>query len=154
MDHAYAHPSVAVETLDNLASAPGVAELQYYSAVSLEGGHVPLTGGSTASAVGIETRGGVLTPLIRAGTKVPNQRTEIFTTADDGQLSIKVSVFHGSGTHTVDAHLLGRYELMLNENSLRGVPQIHVTFEVDAGGVFRIAARDSDGREVWIAPAS
>lgn len=120
--------------------------------MSAEGGYVPLTEGLTASAVGIETRGGVLTPLIFANTKVPHQRTEIFTTAEDGQLSLKVSVFHGSGTHTADARLLGRYELTLNENSPRGVPQIHVTFEVDAGGVFRIAARDSDGREVWIAP--
>jgi molecular chaperone DnaK len=104
--------------------------------------------------VGIETRGGVFTPLIDIGAAVPCRRTEIFTTAEDGQLAIKVSVFHGAGTFVADAHLLGRYELMLNASQPRGVPQIHVSFEVSADGIFRIDARDGDDREVWIAPAS
>jgi len=122
--------------------------------VSLDGGSVPLSAGATASAVGIETLGGVLTPLITIGTPVPGRRTEIFTTAQDGQLSVRVNVFHGSGRSTVDAHLPGHYDLMLNESSARGVPQIQVTFAVGADGVFHIEARDGRGREVWIAPAS
>jgi molecular chaperone DnaK len=115
---------------------------------------VPLSGDRTASAVGIETMGGVFVALLDIGTPVPGRRTEIFTTAGNEQLSIKVSVFHGTGDRTAEAHLLGRYDLMLNESSTRGVPQIHVTFEVGADGVFRIDARDGDGREVWIAPSS
>jgi len=105
---------------------------------------VPLRGGATEIAIGIETRGGVLTVLIEAGTAVPCELTTIFTTADDGQATIKIKALRGDGGE------LGRYELVLNENAPRGVPEIRVTFAVGSDGGFRISARDGDDREVHV----
>lgn len=122
------------------------------SEAGIEGGLVPLGGGKTAAAVGIETRGGTFTALIGIGTAVPCHRTETFTTADSGQLSLKVKVYAGTGATVADALPLGAYELMLNESSGPGVPQLSVTFEVGADGRFRISALDGGGRAVWIVP--
>jgi molecular chaperone DnaK (HSP70) len=121
--------------------------------VSLDGGYVPLQGGKLACSVGIETRGGVFTPLIHGGRAVPCELSETFTTADDGQLSIKITVLHSPTGRMADAQPLGRFELMLNESSPRGVPQIRVTFSVGTGGRFTLSAIDGGGREIWIAPA-
>ncbi|NUT33373.1 MAG: Hsp70 family protein [Hamadaea sp.] len=118
--------------------------------MSVHGGYVPLRGGTIATAVGIETRGGVLTPLVPAGTAVPAARTEVFTTADDGQPTIKISVFAGSGSRVADATSLGRFELILPGYAQRGIPQIAVTFAVDASGGFQLTAVDGDGRELAI----
>lgn len=113
---------------------------------------MPLRGGHTASAVGIETRGGHLTALISAGTAVPAARTEVFTTADDGQATIRISVFHGSGSRVADATSLGRFELILPGYAQRGVPQIAVTFAVDPSGAFQLSAADAAGTDLTIYP--
>jgi molecular chaperone DnaK len=124
-------------------------------AVTVEGGYVPVKRGlfrrKLASSVGIETRGGVLTPLISRGARVPCDVTEGFTTADDNQPSIKVSVFHGVTGRVADAQQLGRFELLLGEALPSGVPNIRVTFAVGADGRFRISAHDVDRGEVRIA---
>jgi molecular chaperone DnaK (HSP70) len=123
--------------------------------VTVEGGYVPVKRGlfrrKLASSVGIETRGGVLTPLISRGARVPCDVTEGFTTADDNQPSIKVSVFHGRTGRVADAQPLGRFELLLGEALPSGVPNIRVTFAVGADGRFRISAHDVDRGEVRIA---
>jgi molecular chaperone DnaK len=81
---------------------------------------------------------------------VPCQLTEVFTTTEDDQRSIKISVFQGDGPNITGARSLGAYEVMLNESAPRGVPQIGVTFAVGTDGVFRLRARDAAGRDLRI----
>ncbi|HZM78628.1 MAG TPA: Hsp70 family protein [Candidatus Limnocylindrales bacterium] len=94
-----------------------------------------------STAVGIETRGGVFTPLLNEGAVVPAEVTEIFTTAEDNQPSIKIRVMAGNGL------ALGDYELRL-EPAPRHVPQIAVTFRVEQTGAFRLLAKDAKGNAV------
>ncbi|MEV4411317.1 Hsp70 family protein [Catellatospora sp. NPDC049609] len=108
---------------------------------------VPVRGGQTAHAVGIEVRGGLFVPVLPGGTAVPCERTEVFTTADDGQPSIKVTVFQGTGGVVAENQRIGAYELLLAP-APRGVPQVSVTFRVDERGRFTLLAHDADGRDV------
>ncbi|GIF97606.1 hypothetical protein Cci01nite_27000 [Catellatospora citrea] len=110
---------------------------------------VPVRGGALASAVGIEVGGGVFLPLIERGTAVPCARTELFTTADDGQRVVKVRVHHGDGPTVAGNRALGVYDLLLDP-APAGVPQLRVTFQVDETGVFRLTAVDAAGREVSV----
>jgi hypothetical protein len=112
---------------------------------------VPVQGGALGLAVGLETKGGVFTPLIYRGTAVPCQRTEVFTTADDNQEVIEVRVFQGDGDRVVADQRLGNYEVRLLDRAPRGVPAIHVTFQVDTTGTFRLTAKDAEGRDVPVA---
>ncbi|GAA4564721.1 Hsp70 family protein [Planotetraspora kaengkrachanensis] len=94
------------------------------------------------SSIGIETRGGTLTPVIERGTVLPASRAEIFTTAEDAQESIKIAVFQGNDGRVASATELGRYEVTGIVAAPRGRPQIEITFAVDAGGLFSVSARD------------
>jgi molecular chaperone DnaK len=104
---------------------------------------VPVNGGRTASSLGIETKGGTFTPLINRGTALPATRTESFTTAEDNQPTIEVDVFHGTSDRVAQAQHVGRYELRVPKPEPRGVPQISVTFRIDASGAFLLTATDS-----------
>jgi hypothetical protein len=115
------------------------------------GTRVPVQGGALGLAVGLETSGGVFTPLIYRGTAVPCQRTEVFTTADDYQPVIQVRVFRGDGGRVVAEQRLGHYEVRLLDRLPRGVPAIHVTFQVDSTGTFRLTAKDAAGQDVPVA---
>jgi molecular chaperone DnaK len=94
-------------------------------------------------SVGIETRGGVFTPIIERGAPLPVRRSEIFTTAEDDQSSIKIAVFQGEGRLVASAAEMGRYELTGIAPAPRGFPQFEITFSVDAGGVFSVSAKDA-----------
>jgi molecular chaperone DnaK (HSP70) len=115
------------------------------------GPKVPVQGGAIALAVGLETSGGVFTPLLQRGTATPCARTEVFTTAEDNQEAIQVRVFQGEGPRVVDGQRLGSYEVRPLDRAPRGVLLIHVTFQVDAGGTFRLTAKDDAGNDVPIA---
>lgn len=119
------------------------------AAAASSGFAVPIRGGATATAVGIEVGGGVFVPLIEGGTAVPCARTELFTTADGGQPAIKVRVYHGDSPAVAGNRSLGVYELLLAP-APAGVPQIRVTFAVAETGEFRLSAAGADGREVTV----
>ncbi|GAA1407994.1 Hsp70 family protein [Catellatospora coxensis] len=110
---------------------------------------VPVRGGVTGTAVGIEVGGGAFLPLIAAGTVVPCASTQLFTTADDGQPVLKVRVYHGDSPTVAGNRSLGVYELQL-EPAPAGVPQIGVTLRVEHDGAFRLTAVQADGREVSV----
>ena len=93
-------------------------------------------------SVGIETKGGTFTPLIRKGMPLPARVTEIFTTADPDQSSIKLRCFQGEKSRTARNRELGWFELAEIPPGGPGQPQIEVTFHVDASGAFTITARD------------
>jgi molecular chaperone DnaK (HSP70) len=115
------------------------------------GPKVPVQGGAIALAVGLETSGGVFTPLLQRGTATPCARTEVFTTAEDNQEAIQVRLFQGEGPRVDDGQRLGSYEVRPLDRAPRGVLLIHVTFQVDAGGTFRLTAKDDAGNDVPIA---
>lgn len=99
--------------------------------------------GSLTENVGIETLGGVFTPLLQRGCKVPCSLTQIFSTADDGQTQIKVFLFTGNSRLAKDARSLGVYEVKGIPPQPRGVPQIAVTFLV-AGDEISLTATDKN----------
>lgn len=103
---------------------------------------VPVTGGKTATDLGIETKGGTFVPLIGRGTALPATHSEIFTTADDDQPTIEVGVFHGTSERVAEAQAVGRYELRVPKPGPKGVPQISVTFRIDVSGAFLLTATD------------
>jgi hypothetical protein len=103
---------------------------------------VPLERGRTAEALGIEVKGGVFVPLLERGAVVPCQRTEIFTTADDGQSQIKVTVYRGNSGMVAQNQRVGVFEVRVPNPGARGTPNISVTFEIDARGAFRLLAVD------------
>jgi molecular chaperone DnaK len=104
---------------------------------------VPVRGGKTATALGIETKGGTFTPLINRGTALPATHSEIFTTADDNQPTIQIDVYQGTSDRVAQAQHLGHYELRMPERELKGAPQISVTFRIDVSGAFQLTATDS-----------
>jgi molecular chaperone DnaK (HSP70) len=104
---------------------------------------VPVEDGKTAADLGIETKGGTFTPLIDRGTAVPATHSEIFTTAEDNQPTIEINVYRGVSDRVADDQRVGGYELTVPNPGPRGVPQVSVTFDIDASGAFRLTATDS-----------
>src|SRR5207244_2055586 len=96
----------------------------------------------TPLSLGIETLGGVMTRLIEANTTIPTKKTETFTTASDSQPSVEVHVLQGERPMARDNRTLGRFHLDGIPAAPRGVPQVEVTFDIDANGILNVSARD------------
>lgn len=99
-------------------------------------------------SIGIETLGGVFTRLIDRNTTIPTKKSQVFSTADDGQSAVTIRVFQGEREMAADNKLLGQFNLEGIPPAPRGIPQIEVTFDVDANGILHVSAKDkSTGKE-------
>ena len=96
----------------------------------------------TPLSLGIETLGGVMTPLIPRNTTIPTRKSETFTTAADNQSSVEVHVCQGERSMAADNRTLGKFSLVGIQPAPRGVPQIEVTFDIDANGIVNVSAKD------------
>lgn len=105
----------------------------------------------TPLSLGIETLGGVFTPLIPRNTTIPTKKSQIFSTAADGQTSVEIKVLQGERPMAADNKLLGSFTLMGIPPAPKGIPQIEVTFDIDANGIVHVSAKDkATGKEQQI----
>jgi molecular chaperone DnaK len=98
----------------------------------------------TPLSLGVETMGGVMTKVIERNTTIPARRTEVFSTAEDNQSAVDIVVLQGERERAADNRVLGRFRLEGIRPAPRGVPQVEVTFELDANGILHVSARDKD----------
>jgi molecular chaperone DnaK len=96
----------------------------------------------TPLTLGIETLGGVFTPLIERNTTIPTKRSQVFSTADDNQSAVTIRVFQGERPMAQDNKMLGQFDLVGIPPAPRGVPQVEVTFDIDANGIVNVGAKD------------
>ncbi|MEG9883182.1 MAG: molecular chaperone DnaK [Hyphomicrobiales bacterium] len=96
----------------------------------------------TPLSLGIETLGGVFTRLIDRNTTIPTKKSQVFSTAEDSQTAVTIRVFQGEREMAADNKFLGQFDLIGIPNALRGVPQIEVTFDIDANGIVNVSAKD------------
>jgi molecular chaperone DnaK len=102
----------------------------------------------TPLSLGVETLGGMMTPLIQRNTTVPVRKTEVFSTAEDNQTAVDVHVLQGERPLAADNNSLGRFRLDGIPPAARGIPQVEVTFDIDANGIINVSARDkASGKE-------
>jgi len=102
----------------------------------------------TPLTLGVETLGGVMTPLIERNTTIPVRKGEIFSTAEDGQMAVDIHILQGERPMAADNMTLGRFRLEGIPPAPRGIPQIDVTFDIDANGILNVSAQDkATGRE-------
>lgn len=114
-------------------------------------GNEMITIDCTPLGVGLETAGGVMTSLIKKGTNIPAEHSQTFTTYSDNQPGVLIQVYEGERPMTKDNNLLGKFELTGIAPAPRGVPQIQVTFSIDANGILKVKAKDTaTGKEQQI----